>query len=85
MEVEVVAVVPLQVTVAPFTGCPSNVTCPYTETTGVSDNASGADAIARRVAAISVLNTILSILLISIYSPFIFSGPQFEGTLTQIC
>jgi len=78
MEVDVVAVVPLQVTVAPFTGCPSSVTCPYTEATGVADNANGAATDARRAAAISVLNTIIPILLLSIDSPFIFLRSGFE-------
>jgi hypothetical protein len=74
IEVEVVAELPLQFTVAPFTGCPFNVTCPYTEAVGVSADASGVANIARATTAINVLNTILPIFLLSIDSPLIFSS-----------
>jgi hypothetical protein len=71
MEVEVVVDSPLQVTVTPSIGCPFNVTCPYTETVGDSDNADGAAVIARRVATASVFTSTLNIILFNIDSPII--------------
>ncbi len=72
------AELPLQVTVAPFTGCPFNVTCPYTEAVGVSDNANGAAMIARRVANANAFNNIFNVLKLSIDSPLSYSRSRFE-------
>jgi hypothetical protein len=70
MEDEVVVELPLQVTVAPFTGSSFNRTCPCTITEGVSDNAVDAAITVIMALSVSIYNSGLKVLLLSIDSPF---------------
>lgn len=63
-------VLPLQVTVAPFTGSSFNRTCPCTITDGVSDDTEDVAIIAIMAPSVSVYNNMLIVLLLSIDSPF---------------
>jgi hypothetical protein len=70
MEDEVVVVLPLQVTVAPFTGSSFNRTCPCTITDCVSDDAEDVAITAIMAPSVSVYNSAFKVLLLSIDSPF---------------